>query len=95
MPNLIKQLSDPWIVFGFLAQFVFFLRFFIQWLASEKEKKSIIPLSFWYISVVGSVMLLIYSIQRGDLVFITATVLNTIIYLRNILLINRNKKPQL
>ena len=77
---------DGWIIFGFLAQFIFFLRFAVQWWASEKEKKSVIPLSFWYLSIVGSVMILIYAIKREDIVFITAQFLALFIYARNIML---------
>ena len=77
---------DAWVIFGFLAQFVFFLRFAVQWWASEKEKKSVIPLSFWYLSIAGSVMILIYAIKREDIVFITAQFLALFIYARNITL---------
>lgn len=80
---------DPWVIFGFFAQFIFFLRFVGQWLASEREKKSVIPVAFWYLSIFGSLMILIYSIKRADIVFITASVLNTLIYIRNIVLIKR------
>jgi lipid-A-disaccharide synthase-like uncharacterized protein len=86
MENLLKTLSDPWVLFGFLAQFIFFLRFVVQWIASEKNKKVVIPMSFWYLSLVGSIMILIYSIKRQDIVFITASILNTLIYIRNIYL---------
>ncbi|MFZ5535810.1 MAG: lipid-A-disaccharide synthase N-terminal domain-containing protein [Patescibacteria group bacterium] len=81
---------DAWVIFGFLAQFVFFLRFAVQWWASEKEKKSVVPLSFWYLSIVGSVMILIYAIRREDIVFITAQFLALIIYIRNIMLHKQN-----
>lgn len=81
---------DVWVIFGFLAQFVFFLRFAVQWWASEKEKKSVVPLSFWYLSIVGSVMILIYAIRREDIVFITAQFLALIIYIRNIMLHKQN-----
>lgn len=81
-----KFILDPWVVFGFLAQFVFFLRFAVQWWYSEKAKKSIVPLSFWYLSIAGSVMILIYSIKREDIVFITAQFLALFIYVRNIFL---------
>lgn len=87
---IIQQILDPWIIFGFTAQFVFFLRFFVQWIVSEKHKRTVIPMSFWYLSVLGSLMILIYSIKRGDIVFITASCLNTLIYVRNIMLA---KKP--
>ncbi|MBI5019048.1 lipid-A-disaccharide synthase N-terminal domain-containing protein [Candidatus Gottesmanbacteria bacterium] len=77
---------DGWVIFGFLAQFIFFLRFAVQWWASEKEKKSVIPISFWYLSIVGSVMILVYAIKREDIVFITAQFLALFIYVRNIML---------
>lgn len=77
---------DYWILFGFFAQFIFFLRFFVQWLASEKEKKSVIPIAFWYLSIAGSILILIYSIKREDPVFIVAQFLALFIYLRNIIL---------
>jgi len=77
---------DAWVIFGFLAQFVFFLRFAVQWWASEKEKKSVIPLSFWYLSIIGSVMILVYAIKREDIVFITAQFLALFIYARDIVL---------
>lgn len=84
---------DAWVVFGFLAQFVFFLRFAVQWWVSEKEKKSIVPKSFWYLSIVGSVMILIYALKRGDIVFITAQFLALFIYVRNIMLGKRQETP--
>jgi len=77
---------DLLVLFGFFAQFIFFMRFVVQWWASEKTKKSVIPLSFWYLSILGSVLIGIYSYFRHDIVFITATVLSTIIYVRNIML---------
>lgn len=92
LTKIIYQFSDPWILFGFLAQFIFFLRFLVQWIASEKEKKSVIPIAFWYLSISGSLMILIYSVKRGDIVFITASVLNTLFYIRNIFLIRKNNK---
>lgn len=90
--DLARQFADPWVLFGFLAQFIFFLRFVIQWIASEKEKKSIIPVAFWYLGIVGSLMILIYSIKREDIVFVVGSIFNVLIYLRNIVLINKNIK---
>jgi len=83
MEQFLSQI-DVWILFGFFAQFVFFLRFIIQWIVSEKRKVSVIPNVFWYLSVIGSLLILIYSIHRKDIVFITASLLNIIIYIRNI-----------
>jgi lipid-A-disaccharide synthase-like uncharacterized protein len=89
--TLIRPLLDPWIIFGFAAQFVFFLRFVLQWWVSEKKKESVIPVGFWYLSIAGSAMILVYSIRQRDIVFTTASVLNTMIYLRNLALI-RSKR---
>ncbi len=80
---------DYWTIFGFLAQFVFFLRFVVQWISSEKEKKSVIPISFWYLSIAGSIMILIYAVKRQDPVFIVAQFLALFIYVRNIILRKR------
>ncbi|MGC1176461.1 MAG: lipid-A-disaccharide synthase N-terminal domain-containing protein [Candidatus Saccharimonadales bacterium] len=81
-----------WIGFGFLAQFVFFLRFMVQWYASEKEGKSVVPLSFWYISIVGTVMIILYSYHIRDVVFFVANILSLGIYFRNLSLIKHEPK---
>ncbi len=75
-----------WLVFGLAAQLCFFMRFFIQWLVSERKKESYIPMIFWYLSLIGGMGLLIYSIQRKDPVFIVGQSVGIIIYTRNILL---------
>lgn len=85
---------DYWTFFGFLAQFVFFLRFIVQWISSEKQKKSIIPISFWYLSVIGALMILIYALQRGDPVFIFGQFFALIIYIRNIILRKRTQEEE-
>ncbi len=83
---------DAWTLFGFSAQFVFFLRFVIQWLASEREKKSVVPIGFWYLSIVGSIMILVYAIKREDPVFIAGQFLALFIYVRNIILRRQAKE---
>ena len=87
------EIFNPWVLFGFAAQFIFFLRFAVQWWESEKKKQSVIPISFWYLSLVGTFMILIYSIQRKDIVFTAASFLNSFIYIRNLILI-RNKAKE-
>jgi len=77
---------------GFLGQILFFLRFFFQWLASEKNKKSVIPVSFWYFSIIGGIFLLIYAILRRDPVFITGQSCGVLIYTRNLYFIYKKKK---
>ena len=82
---------DPWVLFGFLAQGIFFLRFVVQWIVSEKHKKSVIPVSFWYLSILGAVMILIYAIHRKDPVFIAGQGIALLIYIRNISLHNKSR----
>lgn len=77
--------------FGLFAQFIFLMRFVVQWIHSERRKESIVPISFWYLSVIGAGLLLIYSIYRKDLVFILGQGLAIFIYLRNLQLIYRKK----
>lgn len=81
-----------WLIVGFTGQILFSLRFFVQWLASEKEKKSVIPISFWYFSLGGSFLLLAYAIHRQDPVFILGQSLGFVIYIRNLVLIDREKR---
>ena len=81
-----------WIILGLFAQFLFFLRFFVQWIVSEKKGQSTIPVSFWYLSIGGSILLLIYSIYRKDIVFILGQSVGSFIYMRNLILIYRKGK---
>ena len=76
-----------WVCIGFVGQAIFGARFVIQWIASERRKRSYIPVVFWYLSIVGSAVLLAYSIYKLDPVFIAGQSLNMIIYFRNIYLI--------
>ncbi|HZV81157.1 MAG TPA: lipid-A-disaccharide synthase N-terminal domain-containing protein [Geobacteraceae bacterium] len=80
---------------GFTGQAFFFLRFFIQWIHSEKQKKSVIPEIFWYFSLVGGILLLIYAILRKDIVFIVGQSTGTFIYLRNIWLLRKERQTSL
>ncbi len=89
--HLLSTYFNFWVIVGFLGQFIFFMRFVVQWLASEKEKKVVIPMLFWYLSIIGSLIILIYSIERKDIVFVTASFLNIFIYLRNIFLSKSSK----
>jgi lipid-A-disaccharide synthase-like uncharacterized protein len=81
-----------WLVLGFLAQAMFSARFLVQWLASERAKKSIVPLPFWYLSIAGSVLLLAYAAYRKDPVFIVGQSAGILIYSRNLFLIYRERK---
>ena len=81
-----------WLVLGFIAQALFTARFLVQWIASEKVGKSIVPLLFWYLSIFGSGLLLLYSIYRKDPVFILGQSAGILIYTRNLYLIRKEEK---
>lgn len=87
----VKQL-DFWVILGFVAQFLFTMRFVVQWWASEKAKASVIPVAFWTFSLGGGFLLLIYSIARQDPVFIAGQGLGLLIYIRNLMLIRKSAK---
>ena len=87
-----KTAEVVWVSLGLLGQLCFFLRFFIQWIASEKKKKSTIPIAFWFFSIAGGAILLIYSIYRKDPVFILGQSTGLLIYSRNLYFIYRKKK---
>lgn len=78
-----------WVTFGLVGQAAFFMRFLVQWLASEKAKKSTIPISFWYFSIIGAIILLAYAIHQKDPVFILGQSAGFIIYFRNLWLIRK------
>ena len=81
---------DGWLLLGFGGQAVFMGRFVIQWLASERDRRSVIPVSFWYLSICGALVLLVYAVQRRDPVFVAGQGLGVAIYLRNLQLIRRS-----
>lgn len=83
-----------WVLFGLAGQIMFTMRFVTQWVASEKAKKSVIPLSFWVYSILGSVVLTIYAIYRKDPVFILGQAPSVFIYVRNIMLLKKSKLSQ-
>jgi lipid-A-disaccharide synthase-like uncharacterized protein len=80
-----------WISIGVCGQMLFFLRFFFQWLISEKKRESVIPLCFWYFSIFGGIVLLSYAIYRRDPVFILGQAGGVFIYARNLYFIYYKK----
>ena len=84
--------ENIWLAVGFGAQLLFSARFLIQWLASEKAGRSIMPISFWYFSIAGGVLLLCYAIWRRDPVFILGQSTGVFIYCRNLYLIVRERR---
>lgn len=80
-----------WVIVGLIGQLLFAGRFLIQWISSERKKESHIPISFWYLSLAGGLLLLFYSIYRKDPVFIIGQGAGIIVYVRNLILIYRAK----
>ena len=81
-----------WAVIGFLGQAVFSARFFIQWLHAERVRRSEIPLAFWYISIAGGGILLLYAIHIANIVFIVGQLMGLVVYVRNLHLIYRSRR---
>lgn len=84
-----------WLIIGFIGQGLFSARFLVQWLVSERQKRSIIPVAFWYLSLAGGLTLLSYAIHRRDPVFILGQSIGSFIYLRNLYFIRRDRKKKL
>jgi len=83
-----------WLAIGFLGQALFSMRFLIQWIYSERKKRSVIPLAFWYFSLAGGITLLSYAIYRRDPVFILGQATGVFIYTRNLQLIARERRTK-
>ena len=73
-----------WVLLGYLAQIMFTMRFVVQWIASERARASVIPVAFWFFSVGGGVLLLIYALYRRDPVFIAGQGFGLLVYIRNL-----------
>ncbi|MBP9791691.1 MAG: lipid-A-disaccharide synthase N-terminal domain-containing protein [Rickettsiales bacterium] len=87
--------ENLWLIIGLLGQALFSMRFIIQWIISEKNKKSIIPISFWFFSISGGIVLLSYAIYKQDPVFIVGQGVGLIIYARNLWLIYVDKRKKI
>lgn len=87
-------LASPMGMLGMLGQILFFSRFLVQWIASEKKRTSTIPLSFWYLSIGGGLLLLIYAIWRKDPVITLGQLVGLFVYVRNLVLIYRHQTAQ-
>jgi lipid-A-disaccharide synthase-like uncharacterized protein len=91
----IHSLNLPqWLVLtvGFGGQALFSMRFIVQWLASERARRSVVPVAFWYLSLGGGSLLLVYALYREDPVFVFGQAAGLVIYVRNLWLI-RNQGP--
>lgn len=81
-----------WLAIGFIGQGLFSARFIVQWLKSEREKKSVFPVAFWYFSIAGGIVLLAYAIHRKDPVFIVGQLTGLFIYFRNLYFVIYERK---
>jgi lipid-A-disaccharide synthase-like uncharacterized protein len=84
---------DWWVLLGFAAQALFTMRFLVQWIASERAGRSVIPVAFWLFSIGGGLLLLVYALYRKDIVFIAGQAFGVFVYLRNLQFVLRDRKP--
>jgi lipid-A-disaccharide synthase-like uncharacterized protein len=89
--NVTSAVGLVWVAVGLLGQLLFTGRMLVQWLTSEKTRRSVVPVSFWWMSLVGATMLLVYFIWRRDVVGILGQATGWIIYIRNLILIQRSR----
>lgn len=87
----ISQVDLMWLIIGLIGQCMFMARFIVQWWHSEKQGESVIPLSFWYLSLMGGVIVLAYGIHKLDPIIIMGQMPGTFIYVRNIMLLSQTK----
>jgi lipid-A-disaccharide synthase-like uncharacterized protein len=85
---------NGWVLFGFLGQAAFSARFIVQWIISEKNKESTIPIAFWYLSLIGGLILFIYALYKKDPVFVLGQGSGLIVYIRNLILIKKKQQVQ-
>lgn len=83
---------DWWVLLGFVAQAFFTARFVVQWIASERAGKSVVPLAFWWFSIGGGLLLLVYALYRKDPVFIAGQAFGVFVYLRNLYFVLRERR---
>lgn len=86
------NISIFWLAVGFMGQILFSMRFLVQWMASEKARKSVMPIAFWYFSIGGGLTLLTYAIHRQDPVFILGQAGGLAIYLRNLYFVYKERR---
>jgi lipid-A-disaccharide synthase-like uncharacterized protein len=83
-----------WLTIGFLGQALFTARFLVQWLASEKRRRSVVPSAFWWLSLLGGAALLSYAIFRRDPVIITGQGMGLFVYVRNLMLLSKARQQR-
>ena len=81
-----------WVLLGYLAQIMFTMRFVVQWIASERAGRSVVPMAFWWFSIGGGLLLLVYALYRKDPVFIAGQGFGVFVYLRNLYFVLRDRR---
>jgi lipid-A-disaccharide synthase-like uncharacterized protein len=81
-----------WLTIGFLGQALFTARFLVQWAASEKRRDAVVPVAFWWLSLLGGSALLAYALSRRDPVIVVGQVLGLFVYARNLMLIDKARR---
>jgi len=89
--NITSPIGFAWVAFGLIAQILFTGRMVVQWLVSEKSKRSVVPVAFWWMSLAGATMLVIYFVWRKDIIGVLGQSAGWFIYVRNLILIYRNR----
>ncbi len=87
--NITSAVGIAWVAIGFLGQVLFAGRMIVQWLASERSRRSVVPVSFWWMSLIGASMLLVYFVWRRDVIGVLGQCSGWVIYVRNLWLIHR------
>jgi lipid-A-disaccharide synthase-like uncharacterized protein len=93
LQNVFVVRLNWWVLLGYAGQVLFGMRFIVQWLASERAGRSVMPVAFWFFSIGGGVLLLVYALYIRDPVFIIGQGLGLFVYLRNLHFIFRERKP--
>ena len=86
---ILDHIPSGWLALGFFGQAMFTGRFIVQWIASEKQKASVVPIAFWWLSIGGGLLLLAYAIHRKDPVFMLGQGAGLVVYGRNLVLLRR------
>jgi len=90
--GFLRVMCHPMAIVGVVGQLLFFSRFLVQWLVSEKRGESTVPLVFWYFSIGGGLMLLVYAIWREDPIITVGQFIGLFVYVRNLMLIRKKAR---
>ncbi len=83
---------DLWLLLGIVGQGLFTMRFLVQWLSSEREGRSVVPVAFWFFSIAGGLITLVYGLAKREPIIIMGQALSIIIYVRNLMLIAKDRR---